>query len=277
MKLFYQNSEGQRVDFTKEPFLIQNPEDLFSYEWKYETSKNYLSTGNIVKFNKNVQARSINIQIWTNSKREYTEALDFLNRIFEVDILTMTPGRLYFNECYLTCYIFAGKYSNYEEDFYTTDKKIDIVTDVPFWIKESEFVFEAGEQSFVNGKKYNYRYPYRYSLNAGENYIENTHYTECAFKLKIYGPCINPYIIIGENRYQVWTVLTSGEWLEIDSIHKKIYKVMSNGVRDNLFNERDKQSSVFKKISPGKQRVLSPGAFDFQIILYEERSEPRWI
>lgn len=277
MELFYENSIGKRVDFTKVPFLIQNPEDLFSYEWKYETSKNYSATGNITKFSKSVSSKTMDIAIWADSKEEYNKSLNLLNQIAEVDVLNLIPGRLYCDEYYLSCYLYTGKYSEYEEEFYTTNKKINVLTDIPFWIKETPYSFEAKALSISNVKKYAYKYPYRYSISAGENFIDNSHYADCNFKLRIYGPCVNPHIIIGTHRYQVWTILTAGEWLEIDSIRNKVYKVMVNGTKVSLFNERDKLSSVFEKIPPGRQRVAAPGTFNFDLVLYEERSEPEWV
>lgn len=276
MELFYENSIGKRVDFTKVPFLIQNPEDLFSYEWKYETSKNYSATGNITKFSKSVSSKTMDIAIWADSNKEYNKSLNLLNQIAEVDVLNLVPGKLYCDKYYLSCYLYTGKYSEYEEEFYTTNKKINVLTDIPFWIKETQYSFEAKALFLSNVKKYAYKYPYRYSISAGENSIENNHYADCNFKLRIYGPCVNPHIIIGTHRYQVWTILTAGEWLEIDSIRNKVYKVMVNGTKVSLFNERDKLSSVFDKIPPGRQRVAAPGTFNFDLILYEERSEPEW-
>ena len=276
MELFYENSEGEKINLTKEPFLIQDPESLFSYDWKYETSKNYSCTGNIKKFSKSVASKTMNIVIWADSKKEYDDCMNLWNQTVEIDVLNMIPGKLWCNEYYLPCYLYSGQYSDFDEDFYATDKKINILTDINSWIKETPYSFEAKALSLSNVKKYAYKYPYRYSISAGENFIENSHYADCNFKLRIYGPCVNPHIIIGNHRYQVWTILTAGEWLEIDSIHNKVYKVMINGTKVSLFNERDKLSSVFEKIPPGRQRVAAPGTFNFDLVLYEERSEPEW-
>lgn len=273
-RCFYQSGlTGEIIDFTKIPFRMLKPNDLFNYEWNYSTGK---SNENIAKtYRKKISSKKIEIVISAVTNQECIDSLNYLLSVLETDVTSKISGKLYINGTYIRCYFMSCTKAVYHPKINFFVKEFEIILESA-WIKETPYSFEAKALSLSNVKKYAYKYPYRYSISAGENFIENSHYADCNFKLRIYGPCVNPHIIIGTHRYQVWTILTAGEWLEIDSIHNKVYKVMVNGTKVSLFNERDKLSSVFEKIPPGRQRVSAPGTFNFDLILYEERSEPEW-
>lgn len=94
--------------------------------------------------------------------------------------------------------------------------------------------------------------------------------------LVIYGPVVNPQVIIGDKSYLVNIVLEQGERLEIDSRTRTVTKISKNGEQVNAFHNREKGKKFFKKIPPGRQKVVWSGKFDWDLVIYEERSEPRW-
>ena len=107
-------------------------------------------------------------------------------------------------------------------------------------------------------------------------YIQNPHFTDANFTLVIYGPVTNPQVTIGGNSYLVNIVLEQGERLEVDSRTRTVTKISKNGEHINAFHNREKGKTFFRKIPPGRQTVVWTGKFDWDLILYEERSEPRW-
>jgi hypothetical protein len=50
----------------------------------------------------------------------------------------------------------------------------------------------------------------------------------------------------------------------------------NDGTTVNHFNDRNKASYIFEKIPPGNNAITWPGGFGFDVILMEERSEPKW-
>lgn len=66
------------------------------------------------------------------------------------------------------------------------------------------------------------------------------------------------------------------EYLAIDSRSRTIIKVTKNGERENLYHNRQKGRNFFRKIDPGRQPISWTGKFDFDLIIYEERGEPKW-
>lgn len=76
--------------------------------------------------------------------------------------------------------------------------------------------------------------------------------------------------------YHVDTVLEAGEYLEIDSAAETVTKILTSGIKVNAFHYRSFENSVFRPIQVGRQEVFWDGKFDFDLILFEERSEPKW-
>lgn len=140
--------------------------------------------------------------------------------------------------------------------------------------------FMSGEKQRIissnDNKRYPGKYPYRYANGMTSNYIINPHFTDSNFQLIIYGPVVNPQVTIGSTPYLVNIVLESGEYLLIDSRSETIAKVINNGERINAFHNRQKGRKFFRKIQPGRQTISWTGKFDFDLIIFEERGEPRW-
>lgn len=95
--------------------------------------------------------------------------------------------------------------------------------------------------------------------------------------MTIYGPCDAPKVTIGTSVYKVNTSLISGEYLEINTETRSIYKTMNNGTKVNLFDDRDRENNIFSKVPEGNSVVARSGAFRFDVTLLIKRSEPKWI
>ena len=107
--------------------------------------------------------------------------------------------------------------------------------------------------------------------------MNNDHYGECDFKMIIYGPCTNPVIRINGHAYEVAAALYAGEYILIDSRDHTVYRYLIDGRKQNLFNQRNKESDLFQKVPAGRCAVLwNAAAFGFDLILFQERSEPAW-
>ena len=144
------------------------------------------------------------------------------------------------------------------------------------WIGKNAYTFHSYGITSSDNKRYPGSYPYRYANGLSSNYIINPHFTDANFQLIIYGPVVNPQVTIGSTPYLVNIVLEEGEYLIIDSRSETITKVMNKGERINAFHNRQKGRKFFQKIPPGRQLIAWTGKFDFDLIIFEERGEPRW-
>lgn len=272
MNIRYVNSRGIEVNLNKEPYKLL-VSDLLNHDWGIvEKSQR------IVGFRKATTKRSVSIDIIKSSGKSSRRLMNDLTDVFEYDVINATPGRLYIDDNYLKCFLCSGEKENWETDVIISCE-YGLVTDMPFWIQDRHFSFgiSPGMMAAQNNLDYPHDYPYDYTA-AGENsYIENDHYGACDFEMHIFGPVTNPSILINNHLYEVTVRLEQGEYLQIRSREGTVYKVSESGEKTNLYNYRNKDSSVFERIPPGSNLVSWDGNFGFDITLYVERSEPQWI
>ena len=98
----------------------------------------------------------------------------------------------------------------------------------PIWTKENPYTFYSYGASSSDNKRYPGRYPFRYANGMNNTHVQNPHFTDANFTLVIYGPVVNPQVIIGDKSYLVNIVLEQGERLEIDSRTRTVTKISKN-------------------------------------------------
>ena len=134
----------------------------------------------------------------------------------------------------------------------------------------------GGGDSGAEDLDYPYDYAFDYLSNIANTELNNTDFVPSNFKMLIYGVCVDPSITVGGHTYQVNCTVGESEYLTIDSTTKKVYLTANDGTIINQFNNRNKSSYIFEKIPVGTSAVTWVGDFGFDIILMEERSEPKW-
>lgn len=281
MNLYYLSGTGEKkIDFMG-PRYRANIQELLSYEWEYEKSDNVgRNGGKLTGIKRSIASMEMTAAISGENRADYLEALNEFLSITERDVLELTPGKLCLGDNYLTCYLMAASpETDFEPQIPFVKKKITVVSEYPFWCREriTEY-FPAGrkvESAEFLDYPHDYPYDYLYDQNAGR-LLENDHYAGSDFRLTVYGPAINPKIVIAGHVYEVTTTLYDGEYMIIDSRTNEIYKVTAIGNKMNLFNYRNKTSNIFEKIPVGNNTVIFNQEFGFTITLFQERSTPRW-
>lgn len=278
MEIYYVNTYNEKVVFNRWPCMIQNMEELVAYEWQSETKEMSNHREKILKFYMNLKKKKVELSIFAESKEELLEKMNQMHRVFERDIIRNSPGKLYVGDAYMSCYCYSGEAKEYEDEFYASDYEIGIMQAKPFWIKEEKFVFEKyNENEISNFLEYPYDYEFDYmGTQKGTSSIEVEHYSESEFEMIIYGPAVNPQVIIGTHTYQVRTTVGENEYLIINSEERTVIRVQQDGTNINEFDNRNFESSIFEKIKPGKQNVNWSGEFGFDITIFKERSAPEW-
>lgn len=271
-KIKYINHRNEIIEFGQDGYYV-NYNDLRDYAWDYTTDFNRI--GN---FSRGIAAKSIPLFIFADTEEKGIELKNRLFEVIEKDVLANSPGALWIGNYFYKCYIIASNKSEYLLDKRYLALKLSVVSDSPVWINEKSFSFYPNKSSLEEAgiKNYKYDYPYNYSNGLDSSNILNDSFMDVNFKLIIYGPCINPTLYIKGHMYQVNTTLMEGEYLTVNSLDKTIYKIKKNGEKVNEFSKRNKTNSVFKTISEGRNTVTWNGTFGFDIVLIEERSEPRW-
>ena len=221
--------------------------------------------------------------------------VDNLHEDFERDVRFQTPGRIVWGDWYIECYITASS-TFPDPNQWWTDNDITLWCPRPFWVKERTRSFEpiagggpsspivgtgqagymtlgGGAQTFLD-YSFDFSYDFYRDLSGGETWARDFPF-ESDFRMVIYGEVANPRVVINNHVYQVNDTVGAGEYIIIDSRTNTLIK--NDGTQDiNIFDFRDKTSSVFQKLPGGSLNINWSGLFGFDLTVYEERSEPRW-
>lgn len=271
----YVNSNGTSIDLLGSKLRAT---EGYVHNRKWSPVVNALSVGARLKsFNKDPIQYDLTVALRGTLQERYA-MMDNLLEAFEYDVIRKTPGRLWFGSSYIDCYVIESAAS--VGDLSTrTNVAFKVYCPYPFWISEkSKSFFPSQGEEPIGKLEYPYDYPYDYKADPhGSARWIIDHYADSEFKMTIHGPALNPAIHINGHEYKVFTNLLNDEYLTIDSRDNTIIKALQNGVKLNLLNDRSKTESVFANIPSGVLDITWSGGFGFDITLFLERSEPKWI
>lgn len=268
------NSEGAEVILNKEPYKVL-VSDLTDYD-----NVEIESNGKIAGFIKEITERKLNIDIISSSKETTQELCNKLNEVFEKDIYNNVAGKIYINDYYMRCFIKSCKKSK-RGNGVIRSYEYTLITDYPFWIKETTYQYLAEPPEAVKYTDLETgimfpEFPFDFAPVRGEKILENPSFTESNFVMTIYGFAESPQVSIAGHPYRVETTVYEGERLVIDSKKGTVKKIGRLGEVVDCYNARQKDYSVFKKIPAGLNIFQWSGGFGVDIVLFDERSEPKW-
>lgn len=273
-QLKYQNHANEVFEFGKDGIFV-NISELYDYAWDV-TKKN----NRIASLDRSIVTRKLPITIICDTEEEGLKARNKLLEVAEKDVLAMQHGKIIIGDYYFRCFVTKSQKKNY----LTTNRHMTVTlyltSDFPYWVKETRHVISLLADDVAentSGFDYSFEYPFEYLNDVANKAISNTDFAASNFRMTINGACVDPAIHIGDHLYQVYCTVNEGEYLTIDSTSKTIILTANDGTQTNVFNSRNKDSYIFEKIQSGKNVVSWPGTFTFEIIILEERSEPRWI
>ena len=276
MEVYYINHKGQKIDLGHSPYQLQ-------IGYLFDSSNKY--DGNCFRISrvyKEITTISTCVTIDAPSEKEFYAAVDQFFEITETDTAAGVQGRLYIGDMYLKCNVISSSKSFWKETFRGMENTIKLLVPYPYWCREiSKSFLKIGSGAVLRSEdiylQYPVAYPYRYTMPQNAGFISNDHYTDCDFKMIIYGPCTDPAIRVNGHLYEVKATLYAGEYILIDSRENTVVRYLIDGRTQNLFNQRNKESNLFQKIPSGRCAVLwNAAAFGFDLTLFQERSEPAW-
>lgn len=275
IEIEYISSSGKSYDLIGEKMRATSG-NFHKYAWTKNVKK-VNGKERLIKFTK----ESTNYQLTLTLRGDLDKRKEMLNDLidnFEQDIINRTPGTICFGEYYTRCFIISSESKISEIRNCWSDCVVEIYCANPFWVKEkflSYPIFNGnGSDIFLN---FPFNFPFNFtSQQKGISTLENDHYADSNFKMTVYGPVVNPIINIGGYPYEVNTTIEANEYLTIDSVDGTVIRTLTDGTIVNEYNNRSFENSVFRLIPPGNHNVLWSGDFGWDILLYQERSEPKW-
>lgn len=270
-RLKYKNHLNEVIDFGKDGIFV-NTNDLHDYEWTV-TKK----SKRIAAISKGITTKKLPIVIICDTEGNGTAARNRLMEVVEKDVLAFSPGQIILGDYFFKCFVTKSEKKNYLVTKRWMEVTLTLTSDFPYWIKEKVIPFGVSGAAGTSGEEdFPYDYPFDYMESSSSSPINNTNFVASNFRLRICGACTNPAIIIGDHTYKVNCTVNAGEYLTIDSTTKQIYITGVDGSVTNVFNLRDRGSYIFEKIPVGMNTVAWGGNYGFDLILLEERSEPKW-
>lgn len=273
-QLKYKNHVNEVFEFGKDGIFVDT-NDLHDYEWTVTTKGNRVSA-----LDYSVKKKSLPIVIICDTEAKGIEARNKLLEVTEKDVLALKHGRIIIGDYYFRCFVTKSVKKNYLINKRYMTLTLTLTSDFPYWVKETTSIFR--KQSDLAGSAgknldYSFDYPFDYFSGMGNKTLNNTNFVSTNFRMIVYGACSNPTVYVAGHAYQVNCEVGTGEYLTIDSVTKKVYITAVDGTVINVFNLRNRESYIFKKISAGENTVTWDGDFGIDITLLEERSEPKWI
>lgn len=281
MRLYYKGHTGQ-IDFEDGPLAPQKPETLTKNGWSYETISSTSGLQRIRAFYREVWKASLEVTVTADSADEYNSIMETMHKIFEHDIRTMQPGKLYWGEYYREVYAVETSQSDFDEMLEAVTKKITFVSLTPFWVREQRIDCSGVAATGPDLNNLNLK---ALNLGASENHKTVTidGISSCDFSIRFFGPVFDPYVYIGDHLYSVSGYAATDEVIKIDSVSKTVVKYNrfnSEDIIENLFYARNRDSYIFEKIPANESLTVRwPTSMEniIRIIVLDERGEPVWI
>lgn len=280
MNIIYENSAGRRFSLYGDGLTFIDPMELHTWGWDYSLSNRITGYGgDAYDFARYPQTFDLELRMRGMNHAAFLQQVNTLHEITDADMIAGSPGRLYVDDQYLTCYLaVSGGQPKHPRNSNFMTRTVKVLAVEPYWCTPVSTTINPAtdEESNENGKKYDGRYAYRYGTALSGKTIINSHYAAAPAIITFFGPVVNPSIIIAGVTYGVNITLTATDRLEIDQIRHKITKISETGVKTNAFNSRNKAYDIFTPIPTGSHQVIYSGDFVVTVTMIQQRSELRW-
>lgn len=280
--IIYETNRGQQINLTQFPYQLQL-EPIFDYDWSYSTKsrkRGHLITG----FTKDISEREQTLFIMGNTEEERNNAIDEFNSIIDVDIYDGTAGKLKVGDWYTYAYILGSTNERWQYGVPIIKKNIKIVKEGDVWWREQtrksyeaikpDMEDESGIKDYEEG--YDYAFDYKTDVKSDAE-IVNPSYIGSEFQVTIMGAVDSPSLTIGGTTLHFNINVPDGAYIVVDSTSKTAIMYTADNSKINVFSARDSEYNLFRRIDNGINTISWNYPFPWEIKLFEERSEPRWL
>ena len=211
----------------------------------------------------------------------YDDAANTLREVADADVAARTPGTLSVDDTWnIRCYIVESETAEVYYEAVKLNMTVALV-DTAWWRDKSQhFVIGLA----ADGLDHSYDHDYDLSHSVGASQVKVETRLGAKPKITFYGPCTNPYITIGGNRYEVDVQILSDRKVVIDAQgstptvqlidqYGNAQSVFAYAVRDGGLGGG---SYAFEPLPYGTLQVGWSGAFSFDVEWREIDTEPPW-
>lgn len=269
----YVSSQGTTIDLDTRTLSIGTAASLRSNYWSYDVD--YRSVSGVVR-----KASEINLDCLFSDP----ETADLLRDVSDYDLENKTPGKIWAGDWWQRAYITSQEVGDVFYDFHSETLTVVLLDGV--WSKWHSQIFHVSQDTA--GSDYlDLPTDVLFDLlpTPGQRSFTNEAATKSPVKITIYGHAINPYVIIGDNRYEVDVTIPDGSRLEIDgTVYPKTITLISpTGDESNVFEYGIRGTGegsgeyIFQPLQPGYQTVTWSGSFMFELEWLEQIGMPPFL
>ncbi len=269
-KCWYVSSSGERIDFDGDSIFVGTGDDLRSSVWSY--SLDYRDVSALTR-----PARKATVEA---AILDLSEA-DRLRRAAELDAQRKQPGSLYVDGWFQRCYILAIEPSEIRPTYIKEDLEI-VLLDGFYGAWETASFWSIANDPDSEWLDLPTDAPFDLMQPRAVEIIKNDSHLPSPIKLTLFGPAVNPYVIIGSNRYALNLSIPDGARAEIDAtvFPRTIKLVSQHGDETDEFAAGVRGSGVgggeyiFEDLQPGTSSVAWPGSFGFELSWLKQEGSP---
>ncbi|MBB3171806.1 hypothetical protein [Parvibacter caecicola] len=273
VKMRYVGSNGDEVVFwgRKAPFQYGRS-NLFDLDQEYRSTG-----GRITGISRSIREIGLTVFMRGGSLAERDRFLD----IISYDARELKPGKLWVGQSYISCFFLSYEVSEALKYESQAVYECTLVTDQPYWVRSKRYTLTGGSGEIAGTLDYPRDYPYDYVRHSDNmDQIANPFPTAAKVNIAFAGPATEPYLRIGQNRYQVHRSVERGQLLLVRGFGPKQEIVIrhSDGTETSALSdgERSAGAYIFATVPPGRHTAAWGGNNAIEVELFEERSAPAW-
>lgn len=248
--------------------------DLFDFKYSYKSTG-----GRITSYYLPIVEKEIEIFTHGGSLEERDRLID----VIDYDNAVNERGKLYAGSTYLRCNINGvTDVSNWHYSNGSYSCKVIVTSDMPAWIREHEITLVPVDDDSSVGLNYSHNYPHNYGYDSGSSLIiTNPFKRPSKCNIIFPGPCVEPYVIIAGNRYQVLETAQAGSLIIVrafGSDRPQVVLKSSDGTERTITGKAvmEKGAKIFQKVPVGKVSASWKGGHNVGLVLCDERPSVCW-
>ncbi len=269
---YYESSKGQKVQLNGSTTWIGTGEGLRGNAWEYTLGTRAL-TG-ITR-----EARKVSINAWFSDQSE----ADLLRRIADYDMLNNTPGTIHCGDWFQRAYIAGYEPSDITKWHHQED--IDVILLDGQWGKWNNLtLWPTADDPTTDYLDLPTDTPFDLMPPSAINSIVNDSILPSPIKLTFFGAAVNPYILIGSNRYELKTTISTGARVVVDgsvwprtitmiSAYGDVTDAFAAGVRGD---GEGSGNYIFEKLKSGYNIVQWSGSFGVDVAWLTQEGGLPW-
>ena len=200
MRIEYANHLGETLELGPESVYHYGKHTLFDAELAYE-----VENGSVGPLTRDPAERELPVMVQGSDGEDGLAARERLRSVLAADASTGVPGSIGIGGWRLSVVPVAVERDRWWMDESYCEVLVRLLAARPVWTRAQEFSFVPDRSPAVVGTQldFPYGFPYDYTPNPPLRSIDVDADGPCEWRLVVYGPATDPYVVVAGNRYAV--------------------------------------------------------------------------